>query len=171
MEISLRQKLSFHQEDKSQYIKHLIQSAVIILLVVLLPFVFYSYEYFPRTKLLETKYFTYDSHYFKSVYVLIWTLSGKIVPLMILFIWYVTNKHWWKIVLFIPITMYLYQIIVLMNADVYEKDSVEKYWLFPIIALVLYVIYRIGVKVKHTALMLDLKDKLDTEIAKAKKEL
>ena len=90
---------------------------------------------------------------------------------MILFIWYVTNKHWWKIVLFIPITMYLYQIIVLMNADVYEKDSVEKYWLFPIIALVLYVIYRIGVKVKHTALMLDLKDKLDTEIAKAKKEL
>ncbi len=54
-----------------------------------------------------------------------------------------------------------------MNADVYEKDSVEKYWLIPIVVIVLYFLYEIRNKIKNTALMLDLKDKMDDAIKDA----
>lgn len=91
--------------------------------------------------------------------------------LYLLIIWFVTCRHWWYHILLIPISMFLFQIIILVNWEMNEVDTLEMYWLLPIIATVLMSLYYTRKKIKKTALMLDLKLQLDEAINKAQKEI
>ncbi|MFT5215681.1 MAG: hypothetical protein ACI83H_000798 [Glaciecola sp.] len=62
---------------------------------------------------------------------------------MLLIIWFFTNKHWWYHSLIVPIAMYIYQIIEIINSDIAALDNDVIIYLLPVMAIVIPSIYLI----------------------------
>jgi hypothetical protein len=142
-----RRKLeSFHQQDK-KISKNLVIGSVIATFIALTPYLFYLYESVPQGKVWDTFLFTYSSAYWEDVNYAMWVLTGKLIPLFLLFIWFFTCRHWWYHALLVPIAMYLFQIIVMLNEDVGYMDQFQLIYLIPVMAIVVPSIYLIRAKI------------------------
>ena len=133
-------RLSHLSEGKSS----LIFGGIIVLIIAVAPFIFYSYKSFPNTQIWETSLFSLDTA-FPDWFSYAWYLVGKIVPLYLLFIWFFTCKHWWYWIILVPIAMYSFQLwglIVESNAI----DEVEIYYVLPIMMILIPSVYVIRAK-------------------------
>src|SRR5690606_14594748 len=112
MKEKLTKKISGYQKTDK---KSLVIGSIVATFIAATPYLFYLYESVPNTKVWNTFLFSYESRGYESVFVLAWTLTGKLIPLILLCIWFFTCKHWWYHVLLIPISMYTYQTISVIN--------------------------------------------------------
>ncbi|MCX7549521.1 hypothetical protein [Xanthomarina sp. F2636L] len=126
--------------------KELILGSIFATIIAISPFLFNLYESVPDTKVWDTFLFSYDSKYYESVYVVAWTLAGKVIPLILLLIWFFTCRHWWYHTIIVPISMFLYQIIQTLNSDLYWVDKNLILYMLPIMAVVIPSIYLIRAK-------------------------
>ena len=117
--------------------------SIIATLIAATPLLFNLYESVPDVKTWDTFLFTYHSNYYESVFVLAWTLIGKVIPLFLMIIWFFTCRHWWYHALLIPIGMFIYQIIVILDDDLSFADQNELLVLLPVMVLVIPSIYLI----------------------------
>lgn len=145
-----------HPEDnknspKKRKSRSLLIGSMIAIIIAITPFIFYSYEYFPHGPTLETWLFTYVSKYQESVSLAMWIYLGKIVPLLLLILWFFTCKHWWYHTILIPAAMYSFQLFSSIVEDTGYIDEVEIYWLLPIMMIIIPFVYFIRVKLfdKH----------------------
>ena len=139
----IRENLSHHHTDKKAYNRRILKGSVIATLVAATPFMFYLYEYVPDTKVWETPLFTYNSLYYESANAAMWVLMMKFIPLLLSFIWFFTCRHWWYHALLVPITMFMFQLIGALKADIIPTDEFHIIWLLPIMALTIPSIYLI----------------------------
>lgn len=140
---------SENQISKSQLTakkRSLVTGSIIATLIAITPYLFYLYESVPTTKSWSTFLFTYYSGFYENANVSFWTLTGKIVPLYLLFIWFFTCRHWWYHVLLIPIAMYAYQLVAIINDDSNFFDEYQIMYLIPIMAVIIPSIYLIRAK-------------------------
>ncbi len=142
------------KKAKSSY---LVTGSIIALIIASSPYIFYSYESFPQTKSWETFLFTYQANWYQEVYVSVWTMMGKFVPLLLLVIWFITCKHWWYHVILIPIGMFAFQLFSVINDDVRITDEVEIWWLFPIMLVIVPLVYLIKAKLANKFIGNDMK--------------
>lgn len=136
-------KLKFHQEDR----KGLIIGSIIATLIAITPYLFYLYESVPSEKVWNTFLFSYDSGFYNDANVSMWVLTSKIVPLLLLTIWFFTCRHWWYHALLVPISMYSYQIYITIGADLRYFDSHQLIYLIPIMAITIPSIYLIRARI------------------------
>ncbi|MCR8667629.1 hypothetical protein NO995_08045 [Aestuariibaculum sp. M13] len=125
----------------------MIIGSIIATLIAITPYLFYLYESAPDIQVWDTFLFTYDSKYYGSIFVLAWTLTGKVIPLYLIFIWFFTCRHWWYHVLLVPIAMYAYQIFITLNDDLDYVDSNQLIYLIPIMAVIVPSIYLIRAQI------------------------
>ncbi len=140
---SKNHRLKFHATDR----KSLILGTVIATLIAVTPYFFYIYESVPEQKTWSTFLFTYESKYYENIFVLAWTLTGKIVPLYLLLIWFFTCRHWWYHVLLIPILMYTYQIFATIRDDISSIDSNQLIYIIPFMIVIIPSIYLIRARI------------------------
>lgn len=126
--------------------KRILNGLLIGTFIALTPYIYYSYESVPDTKIWDTFLFTYDSNYYESVNMAAWALVGKFVPLCLLFLWFFTNRHWWYHALLVPIAMYIFQLFNVINDDLTFIDEYQLLYLVPIMAIVIPSIYLIRAK-------------------------
>ncbi|SEQ45376.1 hypothetical protein SAMN05421824_1688 [Hyunsoonleella jejuensis] len=126
--------------------KSLIQGSIIATILALTPFLFTLYESVPREKTWDTFLFTYYSGFFENANTAMWIFTGKAIPLLLIFIWFFTNRHWWYHVLLVPIAMYIYQIIYLFYDDRY-LDQFQLIYMVPVMAVVIPSIYLIRARI------------------------
>ncbi|MDP2685762.1 MAG: hypothetical protein Q8O62_00975 [Aequorivita sp.] len=146
-----------HNKLRKAKSKYLVTGSVIALIIAASPYIFYSYESFPQTKMWETFLFTYEANWYEEVYVSVWTMMGKFVPMLLLIIWFITCKHWWYHVILIPIGMFAFQLFSVINDDVRITDEVEIWWLFPIMLVIVPLVYLIKAKLSNQLAGKDLK--------------
>ena len=60
---------------------------------------------------------------------------------------YVTNKNWWAPSILVPITVYLFQLIFVVNDNAEFFDELEFIYTTPILILVLTILYFIKTKI------------------------
>ncbi|WP_026452041.1 hypothetical protein [Aequorivita capsosiphonis] len=138
---SIRGPLKFRQPDK----KSLIQGGVIVLIVALTPFLYYSYESFPAdSPVWETPFFTLTTHY-PSFYHFAWFLSSKVIPIILLMLWFFTCKHWWHWIILLPLSMYAFQLINILK-QTRNVDEVEIIYVIPIMMVLIPFVYLIRAK-------------------------
>jgi len=137
---STKRKLKFQVTNSN---RSLILGSVVATLIAITPFLFTLYESVPDIKVWDTFLFTYNSNYYESANVAAWTLFGKIIPLYLLFIWFFTCRHWWFHALLVPIALYVYQIIGVLNDDLRFNDTNLFLYLLPAMAIVIPSIYLI----------------------------
>ncbi|WP_223034478.1 hypothetical protein [Hanstruepera marina] len=135
-------KLKFRQTDKKNN-KVILKGSLIATFIALTPYLFYLYESVPDVKVWNTFLFTYESKVYESAHVVAWTLSGKLIPLLLLLIWFFTCRHWWYHVLLVPIVMYTYQTISFITSDTGIFDEFQLLYLVPVMAIVVPSIYLI----------------------------
>ena len=82
---------------------------------------------------------------------------GKFIPLLLLMIWFITCKHWWYHVILIPIGMFAFQLFNVINDDATFVDEVEIWWLFPIMLVIVPLVYLIKAKLSNKLIGNDLK--------------
>ena len=91
--------------------KYLKKDMMIMIIIILLPFLFYFYNLAPRdTKVWKIWGVKIDSGMYEEVDYYVWLLAVKFLTLVILSIWFLTCKHWWRAVLFIPIAVEVHKI-------------------------------------------------------------
>lgn len=126
----------------------LIISSLIATLIAITPYLFYLHESVPDTKIWNTFLFTYDSKAWEDANYVMWIATGKAIPLLLLFIWFFTCRHWWYHVVLVPIAMYSYQIFGIFIQD-QEKNYIDEFpflYLVPLMAIIIPSIYLIRAK-------------------------
>lgn len=136
---SRRKIFEFQRTDR----KSILYGSFIATFIAITPYLFYLYESVPSTKVWSTFLFTYNSEGYENVNIVMWLVTGKAIPLLLLFIWFFTCRHWWYHVLLVPIAMYVYQIFGLFNEDLSYVDQLQLMHLVPVMAIVIPSIYLI----------------------------
>lgn len=140
------QHLSEKDQDQSllsvkKVNRQIIIGSVIATLIAVTPYLFSLYESVPQTQIWDTFLFSYDSTFWQDANYAIWVLTGKIIPLYLLLLWFFTCRHWWYHVLLVPIIMYIFQALVVLNADSAFVDEFQFIYLLPIMAIVIPTVY------------------------------
>lgn len=138
---STSERSKFPQTDK----KSLIQGGIIVFIIACTPFIYYSYESFPTdSKVWETSIFTFTTQY-PSLYHYAWFLTGKIIPVILLLIWFFTCKHWWHWIILVPLSMYVFQLFSIIKQN-FTPDEVEIIYVIPIMMILVPFVYLIRAK-------------------------
>jgi hypothetical protein len=143
---STKHRSNYRLKDKIVFKKNILGGSIIATIIASTPLIFNLYRSVPDTKVWDTFLFTYESGWYESVAVSAWTLLGQAIPLILLLIWFFTNKHWWYHALIVPIAMYVYQIIETLTADTYIIDKNLIIYLLPVMAIIVPSIYLIKAK-------------------------
>ncbi len=147
---------------------YLLTGSIIAFLIAFSPYIFYLYEIFPDGPVWENSFFTYESKYYQSVLVAAWTYLGKIVPFMLLLIWFFTCKHWWYHAILIPISMYTYQILSTVYEDFYQEvnpmDTDQLIYLAPFFLIILVIVYLVRTQIFDRIYGIDLSELNETDV-------
>ncbi len=145
----------YKSQDRAKK-KYTIGGGIVVLLIAISPYLFYLYESFPFEQVWETSFFTLETSY-PSMYQFAWFLTGKVIPLYLLFIWFFTCKHWWHWIILIPITMYIFQTWGILNQN-RNADEVELFYMIPVMLIIIPAVYLIRAKVFNRVRGDDLRD-------------
>lgn len=145
--------------------KEFLKDIIIIIFILITPFLFYFYLFFPETSTFETKFFTVSTTYYEDVQAFVWTFSIKFSFILMFSIWYVTCKHWWRVCLLIPIIFYVNQLIVVINDELHYVDQYELGVSLIISIPVITVLIILSKKLKYYSESKSLAEELDMEIS------
>ena len=131
--------------------KRIIIESVVVFFIILAPFLHKVYEIVPESETLTLLGFEINSGSWADVQTYAWLLFLKIVPLYLIFIWFLTCKHWWYHILMIPIIMYAFQLFEAVFDQDNNIDSENLLWLLPICVVLIPFVYFIRLKLydKH----------------------
>ncbi|WP_299390941.1 hypothetical protein [uncultured Gelidibacter sp.] len=145
--MSTEHLLKSQEADKITIKKKFLIGSILATLLAGSPFLFYLYEYVPPTAEWDTLLFTYHSGIYENAQTAMWILTGKVITLFFLTIWFFTCRHWWYHSLLVPIVMYIYQIIDAILQDNTPLDKFNIIYMLPIMALIIPSIYLVRAKV------------------------
>jgi len=155
---------------KNQRRRSLLLGSILILLIICTPYLLYVYRTIPsEIKSFEAFFGTINNGYYFDVQTYIYTLFGKFVPFFLLVIWFITNKHWWVHSLIIPITVYLFQLISVINESEQYVDEVEFIYTVPIAVIVMVILYFLRSTMSTYIQAVDLKKEMDDNMKFPKK--
>jgi hypothetical protein len=161
--------------DKRQVFKlKFIIEGILALFICLTPILFYSYKYFLNEQSIAILGIRISSNGFENVGTALYYYIIKIIPLILLIIWFATSKRWWYHAILIPISMYSFQLYtVLASDDTTKIDENEILYVVAVTMVIIPIVYFIRIKLVDKYVHgIDLKA-MDTElqILKAKEEL
>lgn len=156
---------------KNEKRKSLFLGSFIILLIISTPYLLYIYRAIPdELEVYKTLFdFEIKGGYYIYAQSYVYTFYGKFVPFLLLIIWFITNKHWWVHALVIPITVYLFQIISVVNDSELYYDEVEFIYTLPIAVIIIVILYFLRTKMSIYIHALDLKKEMDKDMRVTKK--
>ncbi|WP_157632536.1 hypothetical protein [Cochleicola gelatinilyticus] len=115
----------------------------------------------------ETIFGTIEAGNFTWVQSYVHAIFTKFIFVMLTGIWFLTSNNWWKYAILVPFTMFLFQLIGIIN---YKSGYIDEFdfWyslplIIPILLFVIYISYRIS---KNTYENEALKRDVDDEIRK-----
>jgi hypothetical protein len=122
---------------------------LISIILVLTPFVFYIYKYAPAdSQVWETPLGTITANGFLSVQSFIHAAFTKITFVLLTGIWFLTAKNWWKHAILVPFTLFLFQLLGVINHELQYIDMFDFWYslplIIPILMFMIYISYRIS---------------------------
>jgi hypothetical protein len=148
----------------------LLVGSLMAIVIVFTPYLLFFYQNIPDDlKEYHTIFGTIKNGYYATVQIYIYTLLSKFVPLLLLFIWFISNKNWWVHALIIPIIVYLFQFIAVINDSERYVDEVEFIYTVPFLVVIFVILYFIRSKLSIYIQAVDLKKEMDDNMKTPKK--
>lgn len=156
-------KSKYRQTDKKASI---ITGVLLSLVLVTTPFLFYLYRIAPSDSVeWDTIFGTIKSNGFSNVQSYIYTLFTKITFILLTGIWFLTSRNWWKYAILVPFTMFLFQLIGVINSELKYIDEFDFWYslplILPILLFVIYISFRISKNERNSR---ELMNEVDEEI-------
>jgi hypothetical protein len=144
--------------------------SIILFLIITLPYLLYIHQKIPKDiENIDTVFGVIKGGYYFYVQTYIYMFLSKFVPLTLFIIWFLTNKHWWVHAILIPISVYLFQLISVINDSEEFIDEVDFIYTVPIAAAIIVILYFLRSKLAIYILALDLKKEMDENMKNPKK--
>ncbi|MDP2069380.1 MAG: hypothetical protein Q8K04_10475 [Lutibacter sp.] len=148
----------------------LLIGSLLIILIISTPYLLYFYQNIPdKEENWVTIFGTIKGGYYGTAQIYIYTLFSKFVPFLLLFVWFISNKTWWVHALIIPITVYLFQLISVINDSEQYVDEVEFIYTVPFLVVIFVILYFIRSKISIYIQAVDLKKEMDENMRTPKK--
>lgn len=145
-------------------------SSIITLLIVITPYLLYFHQNISEDLLsYETFLGTIRGGYYQLVQTYVYMFFSKFVPLLLLLIWFITCKHWWVHAILIPLSVYLFQLISIINDGNEFVDEVTFIYTVPITTIVIVILYFIRNKMSVYIQAVDLKKEMDENMRNPRK--
>ncbi|WP_299520359.1 hypothetical protein [Winogradskyella sp.] len=136
----------------------------VIIAILLIPVISYAYLLFPDTREITIFNYSFTSSYYQSIQAFVWTLSQKLIFIVILVIWYLTSKDWWKIILLLPLLVFIIQLLQIINDDYKVIDKYEGIFGIIIATPVVIVFYLMIKKINSNLGAKEVHKDIETEI-------
>ena len=133
-------------KDQVKNSKNIYIGTLVAIIIAITPYIYYSYESVPKTKVWQTFLFEFESTGYENANDFAWLFLGKFVPWLLLILWFLTCRNWWYHVILIPVAMYSFQLSTIINDDFKYVDEVEIYWMIPIMMIIVPIVYLIRIK-------------------------
>lgn len=144
--------------------------SLMAILIVSTPYLLYFYQSLPKDlENWDTVFGVIKGGYYDTVSVYIYYFFSKFVPLLLLFVWFITNKQWWVHALIIPISVYLFQLISVINDSEVYMDEVEFIYTVPFLVVIFVILYFVRSKISIYIQAVDLKKEMDESMKTPKK--
>tara|TARA_R110000772_G_scaffold33423_2_gene81393 strand:+ start:178 stop:693 length:516 start_codon:yes stop_codon:yes gene_type:complete len=151
--------------------KSLLTGVLLSFLIIATPFIFYIYKYAPDAKEWDTVFGTLRSSGFNNVQTYMHAVFTKFTFIMLTTIWFLTSNNWWKYAILVPLVMFLFQFIGVLNFELQYIDEVDFWYSLPIILPILIFLIYISLRIsKNESDSSDLMTEVDDEIKKLKGE-
>ena len=158
-----------HQTDRK---KRLLIGGVIAFLLAITPFLFYLYKYAPQdSKIWETQLFTINSGSFRNAQSFVHALFTKITFVIITALWFITSKDWWRWAILVPLMMFLFQLLGVINYQVSYIDEFDFWYSLPVIIPIIIFLIWISNELNKTIGDLDLKKEIEEELESYTKDV
>ncbi len=131
-----------NNENENTKNKILAQERALIFLLIIFPILFYFYLVFPVKPSIEFMGVRITSHWYKNLEMMFWILSIKGSLILLLSLWFLYNKEWWRYAI-LPILCYsIFQFTSALNEDLNFYPIFPKYYsiYFFIIFIPIYLI-------------------------------
>lgn len=135
---------------KNLFIKrNLKKDMLMVIILVVLPFVFFAYRLLPETQVWSNRFFAFDSGYFANVKLFAWMLFLKIMTVIVLSLWFLTCKHKWRYILFVPIIAEIYKVYLWFKVIDLDYDYIPEFYesclySIPYLAFLLFISKALG---------------------------
>ncbi|MGC1473442.1 MAG: hypothetical protein WA775_12690 [Psychroserpens sp.] len=138
---------------------------VIVTFIVLMPFAFYLYLLAPyQTKIWTTSFFVIDAEYYELVRHYLWINFYLLTTLLVIAIWFLTCKYWWRYVLFVPLIFQVYQYLFFLNWKSMYYSGFNFYHSLLISIPILTLLHMLSKKMGYYSIKKNYKDELNKEI-------
>ncbi len=137
---------------------------VIVILIIALPFLFYSYRYFPDTQIWNGDYFTIDSGLFVDVELYVWNINIKVYIILLLSIWLISCKHWWRYAILIPLIIECFKFSEVLNVYGTNYDEIEFINSLPLTIPIIILVFFLSKIIGNYSLTQDINMELIDEI-------
>jgi len=155
---------------KSKKRASLLTGSFITLIIIFIPYLLYIHQNISGDiENFKTIFGVIKGGHYIMVQTYIYFLLSKFVPLALITIWFLTNKHWWVHAIIIPISVYLFQLINVINDSEAFMDEVDFIYTVPITVLVVVILYFLRSKLSIYILAVDLKKEMDDNMKTPKK--
>lgn len=145
--------------------RRLIIGGVIAFLLAITPFLFYMYKNAPSdSKIWETSLFKINSGEFRSAQSFVHALFTKITFVIITTLWFITSRDWWKWAILVPLTMFLFQLLGVLNQRISYMDEFDFWYSLIIIMPIIVFLIWISNELNKTIGDLDLKEEIEEEL-------
>lgn len=165
MKTQLKKALLLRPTDRGS---KLLIGVVVALVLLITPFLFYSYRLVPVT-LEETNVLGMNikagAH--GNLNYFAYYLFTKLVFLLLFCVWFITCHHWWRWAILVPISMLTFQVTGVLNTSVGYIDEFDFWYSLPVVLAVTIFMVAIAKKLNFYATGLDLKDQIEEEISKS----
>ena len=147
---------------KNERKKSLLTGSIIAFLIAAIPYLLFVNQNIPKEiSKIDFFFIEINSGYYKNLYTYTYWFTSKFVPLFLFFKWFITCKHWWVHVLIIPISIYLFQLISVVNDTVLYVDEIEFIYTVPIATIIMALLYFLRSKLSIYIQAVDLKKEMD----------
>ncbi|NER15610.1 hypothetical protein [Spongiivirga citrea] len=137
---------------------------ILCLFLITSPLLFFLYKLVPVKESIEIGNYTITATIFYDLNMMSWYLMNKIIPLILLCIWFVKSENWWKHSILIPITVYIYQIVAVLGQKIDIVDEYEFIQSLPITIPIILLLIWLSRKMNYVSLTKDLILEIEKEI-------
>jgi len=161
---STRSSTKFLQTDRRNSI---ITGVLLSLILTATPFLFYIYKLAPaEAKEWGTIFGTIKANGFFSVQSFLHAIFTKATFVLLLGIWFLTSRNWWKYAILVPFTLFLFQFFGVLNVELEYIDEYDFWYSLPLIIPILMFLIYISLRLsKRQDYGLNLKKEVDDEIS------
>lgn len=163
---------SKEEEDKDTFFKNPLKRRTLggylmFFLIISIVFIARIYKLTPRDATTwNLGFMEIGSFEFQSVRIFFWFTLIKVTSFIILTIWFLSSRYWWKYFLLIPLTIVSYQIIAVFNVNEKFVHENEVWQAFPVlIPLMLFLVF-LSFKLNNFTKVEKLKNKIKAETFK-----